>query len=300
MEIAEITAFLELVKAGSVLAAARNLKVSRATIRRRVEALEEAIGRPLFERHRDDVVLTRVGRLLEREGAPLLGATRRLEAALKQVGAEAVAGTLTVAMLNGLPGTLLATFALELAERWPKLQVVALFTPDPLAELERDADIAITSGDRPGEPWRARLLADFEERAYAHRSYVERTGLPRALSDLPAHRLLSWSTPDRDPTQWPLRRGGAHRLQPALTTNDLRSLLDCVDGGLGIGLIPVRHQSIREVVPVLPTILGRRRRFWLASAAASRWSPAVQAFGSALASFLAATLVGTSPGDAGP
>jgi len=50
----------------------------------------------------------------------------------------------------------------------------------------------------------------------------------------------------------------------------------------------------------MPTILGRRRRFWLASAAASRWSPAVQAFGSALASFLTATLVGTNPGDAGP
>jgi DNA-binding transcriptional LysR family regulator len=289
MEIAEVAAFLELVKTGSVLAAAKNLSVSRATIRRRLEALEREIGRPLFERHRDEVVLTRVGRLLEQEGASLLGAARRLEGALKQVGAEAVSGTLSVAMPSGLPGTLFTAFARELAERWPKLQVVGLFTPDPLAELERDADIAITTGDRPGEPWVARLLREFEERALAHRSYVERSGLPRSLTELGEHRLLSWATPDREPTCWPLRRGGTHPIQPALTTNDLRGLHECIEAGLGIGLVPFQA-DVPGLQLVMPAILGRRRRFWLASSAASRWSPTVRAFGQALASFLATEL----------
>ncbi|APR76921.1 Transcriptional regulator, LysR family protein [Minicystis rosea] len=289
MDLADVNVFLSLVKRGSVLAAAKELGVSRATIRRRLEVLEQEIGRPLFERHKDDVVLTRVGRLLEREGPALLGSARRLEGALKQVGREAVSGTLTVAMPSGLPGALFTAFARELAERWPELELVGFFAPDPLAELEREADVAIASGERPGEPWVARLLGDFEERALAARSYVERAGVPRSLAELDDHRLLSWSTPDRDPTRWPLRRGGAHVVRPALSTNDLRSLQECVDAGLGIGLLPIWPDlSGRHVV--LPNILGRRRRFWLASAAASRWSPSVQAFGQALASFLAEEL----------
>ena len=72
-----------------------------------------------------------------------------------------------------------------------------------------------------------------------------------------------------------------------LTTNDLRGVHECIEAGLGIGLVP--FQADRPGVHVvLPAVLGRRRRFWLASAAASRWSPTVRAFGQALASFLAA------------
>jgi DNA-binding transcriptional LysR family regulator len=223
MNYVDVSTFLTLVAEGSVLGAAKTLGVSRATVRRRLAALEKSLGRPLLEREADAVVLTTVGRLLQREGPSLVGAARRLEGALKQVGTE-VSGTLTVAMLNGLPGALFTAFARELAERWPSMEVVAVFTPDPLRELERQADVAITSGERPGEPWVARVLAHEEEGAFAHRQYLERAGRPRTLADLEHHRLLSWSTADVSARAWPLRRGGTYAPRPVLTTNDLRSL----------------------------------------------------------------------------
>jgi len=289
MDLTGVAAFLELVKTGSVLAAAKNLKVSRATLRRRIEAIEEGIGRPLFERQRDDLVLTRAGRLLEREGALLLGSARRLEKALEQVGSETVSGTLSVAMPTGLPGPLVALFTRELAEQWPNLHVVATHAEDPLAELDRDADVAITSGPRPPTPWLARSIANLEERAYVHDDYIARAGVPRVLADLRKHRLLSWHAPDRAATQWPLRTGGTVRVQPALISNDLRSVQECILAGLGIGVValPPRLPGIRAA---LPGVLGGRRRFWLASAAAGRWSPSVHAFGQHLVTFLRANI----------
>ncbi|MFM2421451.1 MAG: hypothetical protein RL385_6174, partial [Pseudomonadota bacterium] len=134
----DLTTFLALVKAGSVLGASRGLGLSRATVRRRLEALEKALDCPLMEREGEALALTPAGQLLLREGPALLGAAKRLEAALKQVSAD-VSGTLTVAMLSGLPGPLFTSFARELAARWPALHVVGLFTPDPLAELSREA-----------------------------------------------------------------------------------------------------------------------------------------------------------------
>ena len=51
----------------------------------------------------------------------------------------------------GLPGPLFATFAEQLAKQWPDLHTVALFSGDPLAELERRVDVAIVTGNRPWE-----------------------------------------------------------------------------------------------------------------------------------------------------
>jgi DNA-binding transcriptional LysR family regulator len=291
MEITEVTTFLVLVRTGSILAAAKELQVSRATIRRRLEALERGIGRPLLERHGDEIVLTYVGRILEQEGASLVGSARRIESTLRQAaGTDAASGALCVAMPIGLPGPLFATFAEQLAKQWPDLHTVALFSGDPLAELERGVDMAIVTGNRPRAPWVARLLTEYDERAFAHHSYVERNGSPRTLGALREHRLLGWSTPDRDAAKWPLRRGGAHEVAPALVTNDFRGVLDCVHSGLGIGLLSTRVER-SALHDVLPTIIGARRRFWLATAAASRWSPSVRAFGRALANFLEGHLV---------
>ncbi len=291
MEITEVATFLALVKTGSILAAAAEMKVSRATIRRRLETLERGVGSPLLERHGDKIALTHAGRLLEREGTALVGSARRIESALRQAaGADAASGTLSVAMPIGLPGPLFATFARQLADRWPNLHTLALFSGDPLEELERGSDVAIVSGNRPRAPWVARLLAEYDERAFADQAYVEKAGSPRTLADLREHRLLGWLTRDHDVAQWPLRRGGVHEVVPALVTNDFRGVHDCVHAGLGIGLLSAQAErgTLREV---LPTIVGTRRRFWLATAPASRWSPTVRTFGRALATFLEGHLV---------
>lgn len=286
METSQIAAFLELVKTGSVLGAAASLDVSRATVRRRLEALEAEVGRPLFEREGDQVVLTRVGRLLEREGPAFLGAGKRLEGALRQLAAEPVSGVLTVAMPNGLPGGFFVPFAAELAQRWPNLQVLAEFCADPLEALKLGADVAIIVGARPPRPWVARLLVELSERAVAHRSYIERRGLPRSLPELATHRLLCWATSDRPGAAWPLLKGGSVTVTPSLVVNDLEQLQRCVEGALGIAVLPVAVSSQPGMQPVLPMVLGGKRRIWLASGAAGRWSPSVRAFGKALADFV--------------
>jgi len=145
--------------------------------------------------------------------------------------------------------------------------------------------VAVTSGPRPSAPWVARSLADVEERAYVHESYIERAGVPRSLAELGEHRLLTWRSPDRDTTQWPLRRGGSHRVEPVLVFNDLVGLQECIEAGLGIGLVTIPPQ-LPGVRVVMPTVIGARVRFWLASAPAGRWSPSVRAFARELVPFI--------------
>jgi DNA-binding transcriptional LysR family regulator len=53
--------FLAVARDGSTLAAARALRVSQTTVARRIAALEEAIGFPLFEKRQAGYALTPAG-----------------------------------------------------------------------------------------------------------------------------------------------------------------------------------------------------------------------------------------------
>lgn len=72
MEWSDLRIFLAIAKEGSLGAAARQLGLSQPTVGRRIRALEEAIGRPLFHRTDDGFVLTD-------EGAAVLPRAERIE-----------------------------------------------------------------------------------------------------------------------------------------------------------------------------------------------------------------------------
>jgi len=73
MEWSDLRIFLAIAKEGSLGAAARQLGLSQPTVGRRLRALEEAIGQPLFQRSDDGVVLTD-------EGVAVLARAERIEA----------------------------------------------------------------------------------------------------------------------------------------------------------------------------------------------------------------------------
>src|SRR3954447_26580530 len=56
--------FLAVARDGSTLAAGRSLRVSQTTVARRIAALEEALGLPLFEKRQAGYSLTPAGREL--------------------------------------------------------------------------------------------------------------------------------------------------------------------------------------------------------------------------------------------
>src|ERR1044071_511671 len=78
--------FLAVADGGSTLAAGRSLRVSQTTVARRIAALEEALGLPLFEKRQAGYVLMPAGEdLLDRARQVEVAATGFAEAAAAQV-----------------------------------------------------------------------------------------------------------------------------------------------------------------------------------------------------------------------
>lgn len=166
--------FLALARHGSLSAAARALKVSHATVARRVASLEAALQAPLFDRKADGYAPTVRGRRIE-------GLARSMEDAAR-ASAE-MAGLDTE-----LSGLVRLTMARSLADRFVVERLGGFHKLHPAIDLEiiadsrvislsrREADIALRFGRPKDSELLARRLSAVAFSFYASRGYAKTLG----------------------------------------------------------------------------------------------------------------------------
>ena len=125
MDLEELRAFLTVAETGSFLAAEQRLGMPRATLRRRVEALEARAGVPLLHRSRQGVSLTVAGMSLAERGGLVAQEAAALVASVRELGREP-AGLLRVQLPPGMPPQILAQLFAAIRATWGKLSVRVL------------------------------------------------------------------------------------------------------------------------------------------------------------------------------
>lgn len=264
MDLEELRAFIAVAEAGSFLGAARNLGVSRTTLRRQVGALEARAGVPLLEGSRHGVAPTEAGQLLARTGRSMMQEAGALLASIREVG-QAPSGTLRVVLPVGLPPHLLTPMFVALRAAYPRLLFHCRFSNDPLGEALSDIDIAVHFGeDAPRGHWISHVVIRVREWLVASRAYLEKHGTPATIDDLRRHELMAWQAPGEDARVWRTLTGGAFTVEPALIATDIHFIRHCCISGLGIGLVPDAALPDPGVdpdilVPVLAEVVGRER-----------------------------------------
>ncbi|MEP2424934.1 MAG: LysR family transcriptional regulator, partial [Tateyamaria sp.] len=137
----DIRAFLAVARAGTLSGAAAALGVGIATVSRRVERLERAIGQPLFARHHSGYRLTE-------DGSSLIERAEEMEANALALATgsrheAAVSGTVRLATAENLATGLILPALGSLKAQYPRLSL-EIITDIATANLHRrDADIAL-------------------------------------------------------------------------------------------------------------------------------------------------------------
>lgn len=156
---------------GSAAAAARTLGVSHATVLRRVQALETAIGTPLFDRLSTGYIPTEAGRALSEVGMSI-------EIALTDTGRlieardKALAGTIRFTTTDSLAYFLLPAILSSFQQRYPSIQVELLVTNYLLDLDKREADVTLRPSTQPPESWVGMLLGRTDFGVYAAPAYL--------------------------------------------------------------------------------------------------------------------------------
>jgi DNA-binding transcriptional LysR family regulator len=153
MELREMRAFVAVIEAGSLSAAARRLHLTQSAVSQTVSALERQLGVRLFERGSTGVKATEAGMTLLNEARAVL--TRHDQAVAAVTGhADASGGLLRLGVPLELPSGLLSTALADLATAYPatRVQVRHLSTAAQLTALGvRDLDIGLVR-ERPVGP----------------------------------------------------------------------------------------------------------------------------------------------------
>lgn len=266
--------------AGSLTHAGDTLHLSQSAVSRQIRSLEESLNTTLFRRHARGLLLTEQGELLFEATRTM---TKRLEATAARIrdSEDEVHGELRVTTTTGFGTLWLAPRLPRLFARYPNLKIDLMLEERILDLPMREADVAI----RLKEPSQAdlirRRLMEVHIRLYASNGYIKEHGMPRAVADLSAHRLISQSPSS------PQVRAGADFVQPllgvaptsSLTLNNYFGILQGVIHGLGIGSLPdYLTGDFPDLVHVLPKEKSAPIPIYLAYVEELRHSKRVNAF----------------------
>ena len=136
-----VEAFVQTARLGSVKAAAESLALSSPALSRRVQSLERHLGRPLFERRHQAVLLNPDGAQLLAEIGPAL---EELGAAMERASGHAELMRLKLAALPLFASYRLMPRLGGLRARHPDLHIDIDTRPHALARLDEGLDAAIT------------------------------------------------------------------------------------------------------------------------------------------------------------
>lgn len=258
--LASISAFVRVTEEGGFSAAARRLRVSKATISDHVQALENALGVRLLNRTTRRVSLTEVGREYYERCARIL---HDLDEADQAAGAVQMAprGRLRVHSHQGLARFVTPVVTGYLA-RHPGV-AVDLRTGDALIDLVQEGfDVAITFLTPPDSTLVRRRLGAVSSRLYGAPAYLESHPAPQRPADLAEHNCLryahllwgdEWHFVDTDGNEVKTRVSGS------LITNNIQTIRAAGVAGIGLALMsPVTVFDLLESGALVPLLPGYR------------------------------------------
>lgn len=186
-QLKRMAVFAEVVAAGSLSAAARQLGMTPSAVSQHLRQLESALGLALLHRSTRKLTLTEAGARYIDGCTAMVAAARAADQALARHRDEPE-GDLRIAAPIGFGG-LLAQALAPLREH-PKL-TLRLLLDDTLVDLiEQRVDIALRAGSLPDSSLVARKLGSMGAQMCAAPAYLAQRGWPQQPQDLSTHDWL--------------------------------------------------------------------------------------------------------------
>jgi DNA-binding transcriptional LysR family regulator len=267
--------FLAVARTGSTLAASKQLKVSQATVSRRVTVLEDVVGVQLFVRKPSGYSLTP-------RGESVLPAAEAVEAAIlsfsdnMEAEARRLSGTVRLTTVESAANAWVIPALGLLRSRYPELSVEIITSDKNLDLLRGEADVALRFGKKPTEESLiVRHLTDMQEAFYAHEQLVSQLGMPSRLEDMARYPLVGSTDRDGLISRWVTdRMPGAEIAHRAST---LSSIIASVRSGIGASILPcIMGDDIRGLVRLLPPIEELTTPGWMVTTDTARRQPHIR------------------------
>ncbi len=240
-------------QAGSVSGAARALAVDKATVSRRIAALERALGQRMLDRRVSGWRFTptgaRVAALAEGFGVQLAGLMADL------AGEGGLRAKVRFSAPQWFCNAVLLPHLRELRVKAPWLDLDINPSSRVLNLAEREAEVALRNLRPPRGEFIIRRAGELGSALYASQRLLAERGVPQTAADLNGVPVIGY--PDR--LSYVPAFGWLNAMQgdlgPVLRVGDAESLMQAVAGDLGIAVLPCllgdRNPALLRLFPAV-------------------------------------------------
>jgi DNA-binding transcriptional LysR family regulator len=228
-------------------AAARRLQLSPPAVTRAVASLEDTLGVKLLDRTTRHVRVTEAGRRYLEDARQILAGLAAADEAAAGVNAEprghlGVTAPVMFGRLFVMPGIV------EYLQRYPDMEVEAVFLDRSVNLLEEGLDVGIRIGDLPDSSMRALRVGSVRHVVVAAPSYLDRHGSPRVPPDLRQHTLIASAAGGFGGGWRFAEAAGEHALKisPRLTVSTTAAAVSAAREGFGIARL-LSYQVAQDV-----------------------------------------------------
>ena len=258
---------LTLVRCGTLANAGERLGVDASTVFRSLQRIERGIGQMLFTR-------SRAGYQASELALAMAGHAEQLETALEsarsaaQIRSDDVSGNVRITTTDTILHGLVAPALQTLRASHPLLSF-ELHTGNALASLtQRDADIAIRATTRPPQHLIGKQIGPIRVALFGSKN-----GIVQSTADLKSGKAV-WiapddALPDHPSVLW--RKRHFPKVQPTYRVNSILTVMELINQGLGIGVVPMFLAKMQPDLLQLTEVLDEcQTELWLLTHAESR------------------------------
>jgi DNA-binding transcriptional LysR family regulator len=232
----ELSIFVAIVEAGSLVSAARRLRRSPPAVTRALSSLEDRIGLRLVDRTTRRLAPTEAGSALAERARTLLA---DYDAVLVGASKAPVRGVLRITAPVQFGRRHVAPIVSAFLNEYPEVRVELSLNDRNLDLIEEGLDIAVRIGSLADSSLVARQVGSVRRVVVASPGYLARRGEPRTPSDLATHDTIFGMarSPAREWRFGPSQQGPTVRLSPRLLVDDVEAQLQAAQAGRGIARV---------------------------------------------------------------
>lgn len=253
----EIQAFVHIVEASTMTAAAELLGVAKSAISRRLSELEQQLSVELFHRTTRKLVLTESGQGFYMRCTQILNDIEEAQHAVSQAHQE-LNGLLRVAAPLSFGVLQLGPAIIEFQKLHPNLSFDIDFNDRQIDLIQEGFDVGIRIANLKDSSLIARKLATISFTVCASPAYLKQHGTPHSPEDLINHNCVTFSYLD-NPSHWSFinEQGKKQTIKvpKLMQVNNGSFIHSAAIAGLGISRIPnfITYKSIAsgKLIPIL-------------------------------------------------
>ena len=254
--------FHTVAEASSFTKASTILNLSQSAISRQIQALENDLKVPLFERHARGLVLTENGEYLFKSAHEVISKLKDVESNLSG-GKDKLDGKLTVTTVVSFGTTWLTPRIKEFMDLNPGVELELIFDDKELDLSTRQADVGIWMRRPKQLNYIQKKFVDFNYHIYGSNDYLQKNGYPKTLKDLDKHKFITYGKGAPSPVynpDWVLKHGvkDGKKRKSIMKVNSVYGLLLAVQSGVGLAALPdyIAH-NVSNITKVLPEETGK-------------------------------------------